>query len=594
MTESMWHDIVYTDVMQSDGFVVDYAVCTTYSLDMPTLLSIPFMLGTMVDLTEATMHSPHLVLEAINKSSGKFAVFCNAGCIYVPHANSKIYSLLERSVVQIALAAKGAGFVNFHPKVWVIKESNPDTGIQQIKVVVLSRNLTSSNNLDVVCELIGTIGRKQASKKAQSKHKPLVDFLSWLTNKSNDRNIRKNIRAICEDIQCIERFELKDSPFEDYDFFPMGINGYDGKVQCLTENMLEHAAKMVIISPFIDATTIEQMTSCCPKAKKTLITRHESLTQEVLSMLNDGVYIPKEVLTDKTEKDVAVDLHEKVYFIRNYQTYLNHLFLGSTNATKNGFDRNVEFLLRLTYAPSKMSYDKFRAELINDNNDCMFEKVVTIPYEEKPKDDATNELLLRRAISSIQKAEITPCDDGYDIDVQCTSKKMPEIPIFLYPLGCEGQEQNLSQSLVFKRMELSMLTEFYVIGIKDLKRVIKIETVGMPIEERDKAIFRSYINTKGKFISYLAFMLTDDVQQYIIESQQLEKDIVDNNKPLTEQEISTSLYEDMVRMAYNQPERIASIRQIIDKADKAVIPENFAEMYATFENVIKQIRHYEH
>ena len=50
----------------------------------------------------------------------------------------------------------------------------------------------------------------------------------------------------------------------------------------------------------------------------------------------------------------------------------------------------------------------------------------------------------------------------------------------------------------------------------------------------------------------------------------------------------------MVRMAYNQPERIASIRQIIDKADKAVIPENFAEMYATFENVIKQIRHYEH
>lgn len=63
MAEALWNDIVYTEVMQSEGFVVDYAVCTTYSLDMPTLLSVPFMLGTMTDLTEATMRSPHLILE---------------------------------------------------------------------------------------------------------------------------------------------------------------------------------------------------------------------------------------------------------------------------------------------------------------------------------------------------------------------------------------------------------------------------------------------------------------------------------------------------------------------------------------------------
>ena len=52
MTDTLWNDIVYTEVMQSDGFVVDYAICTTYSLDMPTLLSVPFMLGTMAELTE--------------------------------------------------------------------------------------------------------------------------------------------------------------------------------------------------------------------------------------------------------------------------------------------------------------------------------------------------------------------------------------------------------------------------------------------------------------------------------------------------------------------------------------------------------------
>ena len=72
MADVLWNDIIYTDVLQSDGFVIDYAVCTTYSLDMPSLLSVPFMLGTMTDLTETAMRSPHLILETINKSAGKF------------------------------------------------------------------------------------------------------------------------------------------------------------------------------------------------------------------------------------------------------------------------------------------------------------------------------------------------------------------------------------------------------------------------------------------------------------------------------------------------------------------------------------------
>lgn len=67
MADALWNDIIYTDVLQSNGFVIDYAVCTTYSLDMPSLLSVPFMLGTMTDLTETAMRSPHLILETINK-----------------------------------------------------------------------------------------------------------------------------------------------------------------------------------------------------------------------------------------------------------------------------------------------------------------------------------------------------------------------------------------------------------------------------------------------------------------------------------------------------------------------------------------------
>ena len=164
----LWSDILYTDVMQSDGYIVDYAILTTYSLDMPSLLAVPFALGTMNELDEAAFRSPHLILEAVTRAVDKFVVFCNAGCIAVPQRDSKLYTLLEHSVVQITLEAKGYGFVNFHPKVWVVKETNPDSGESQIKVVVLSRNLTGSNDLDVVCELVGKIRSKPASNKANA------------------------------------------------------------------------------------------------------------------------------------------------------------------------------------------------------------------------------------------------------------------------------------------------------------------------------------------------------------------------------------------------------------------------------------------
>lgn len=588
----LWNDMVYTDVMQSDGYVVDYGVLTTYSLEMPSLLSVPFALGTMSELSDAAMHSPHLILEAVNQAAGKFAVFCNAGCIAVPQTHSRLYSLLEQSVVQIALPPKGAGFINFHPKVWVIKATNPDTGERLIKVVVLSRNITGSNDLDVVCELVGHMGTEPSSRRAKAKHRPLADFLTWLASKSPAR-IRRHMRSLIKDLDLVERFDLDGSPFDDYDFFPMGIDGYDGLRQCLRQEMLDHAADMVIISPFIDQKTLNMLTTRSHGTRKTLITRHASVTEDVLNLFqgNNSVYVPKEVLTDRVEKDVTVDLHEKVYFIRNQRTGFNYLYLGSTNATQNGFGRNVEFLLRLRFAPYKSSYDKFRGELIYDGKECMFEPVTSAPPPPGTVEDTSDELLLRQAIATIQKAEIQERhDDAYAVTIRCKRSKVPMDMVTLYPLGCEAMAATLADGMTFAPMGLAMLTEFYVLAAGDVRRVVKIETTGMPAGERDRAIFRSIIDTKGKFINYLAFMLTDDVEQYVIESQQMERELSGLTSTAKEQEISISLYEDMVRMAYTRPDRIAAIRSVMDKADPSVIPTHFAQLYTTFEQAIKQIR----
>lgn len=586
MAEALFNEVMYNEVLASDGFVVDYAVCTTYSLDMPTLLSVPFMLGTMSELTDDAMRSPHYVLEAINKSAGKFAVFCNAGHIHVPqNTKSNVYSLLEKSIVQIALSSKGKGFENFHPKVWVIKESNPENGIEQLKVVVMSRNLSTSEDLDVVCELTGVVGNSPVNRK---KHKPLLDFLLWLKKQAKERNVRKGIDELCEALNHVRKFETE-LPFEDYEFFPMGIPEYNGKENCL-DKMLDHAAETIIISPFVDDSIVQMFAQSHPATKKTLITRHSSVTEQMLTM-NDGVYAVKEVMTDRTEKDTCVDIHEKVYFIRNSQNCLNYLYLGSTNATQNGFGRNVEFLLRLQFKPRYMSYFKFRQELICEGKDCMFEQVTSIlPQDDSDNDDVETELELNNAIRAIYEARVSADPDGtYGISIHC-KKNIANVPVYIYPLYSPALKQELVDGVEFKSLPLVSVTEFYVLEVGDIKRVVKIDTKGMPVEERDKAIFQSVINTKSKFINYLAFMLTDNPDEFLAESQQIERELLQGDTSASDIEMTTSLYEDMVRAAYTSPEKIEAIKNVMDKADKSVIPANFENMYNQFANALKRTR----
>lgn len=587
MAKELWNDLMYNEVLQSDGFVVDFAICTTYSLDMPTLLSVPFILGAMGELTDRAMHAPHILLEAINKASGRFAVFCNAGCIAVPRTASKVYSLLEKSVVQIALSAQGRGFVNFHPKVWIVKETNPDTGEVRIKLVVLSRNLTMSSDLDVVCELSGTVATHSATRKSKKKHSPLIDFLSWLREQAHEKRITRNIDDISECIDRIEEFDLSDSSFDDYDFFPMGIDGYNGFEQWKNDESLRSFGNILVISPFVDVETLKEIARPELASSKTLITRYDSITNEMLPLFKDGVYAVKDILTDANEKETVVDIHEKVYFV-NAVGY-NYLYLGSTNATKNGFGRNVEFLLRLRFAMNKTSYNSFRSELINDSRDCMFEQVTAVADEPKKSENATDELLLRQAISAIYKARVEECGKKYDITLQC-KKHIADSAVFIAPLGCEGLEVKLEDGVCFKNLDLLSLTELYVIRANGLSRVIKIDTIDLPEADRDQAIFRSIINTKSKFINYLAFMLAESPEEYLLESAELEKKLASGGNVQQEQILSVSLYEDMVRATYRTPELIADFRRIIDTADKEVIPDNLDAMYRQFEIALKRIK----
>lgn len=112
----------------------------------------------------------------------------------------------------------------------------------------------------------------------------------------------------------------------------------------------------------------------------------------------------------------------------------------------------------------------------------------------------------------------------------------------------------------------------------------------MPWKKRDKAVFQSVVNTRAKFIDYLSFLLTDSPEVYLAEAK--EKRLLSNaNGTMNDHSvISTSLYEDMVRTAYQDPDRLSGIEKLMENAEEEVIPDGFREMFRQFKNAINKIK----
>lgn len=576
-------EVLFNETLNTDGFITDFALGTTYSLNLDALLSIPLSLGFMGEIDEESRLSPHYLLEAIRQSTDRFVVFNNVGQITVPSKTNKLYSLLEKSLVQVKIPLMGKSFINFHPKVWILKESSTETEEHRIKVIVMSRNLSFSKDIDVVCELSGRIGKGKASA-AKNKHKPLIDFVSYLANMT-EGDLRMKIDSLIDDIAHVKKFALDENLFSDYEFFPMGISGYNGKETCLAK-MKDKLRWSMIISPFVDMHTLTELSpKSYTNSKSTLITRQNNVTSDIVKQFDGEVYVVNGIMVDNNELNTNVDIHEKIYFTSDGSN--NYMYLGSTNATENGFERNVEFLLKLKFKEYKKSYDSFKNEFIFDGKECIFEKATTYNNEPKHNEDIGDELLLKKAINSIGNANVTPTDDRFVVQVACDSDFED---VSLYPLYNSNMKQTFKKGLVFGDIQLSELTEFYVIEAGSIKRLIKIATNGIPLIKRDNSIFSSLIDTKDKFINYISFMISDDKEEFMCE-QSCNEANHGGGKMSGLTMPGNNLYENMLKLVYSDVDRLKEIKDVIKKLDKNVVPQEFSSLYEKFENVIKKIKY---
>lgn len=549
-------------------YELDFAVGMTYSVDMEALLGIPVSLGMLEDMDSNAAANPFFLLEAIRKSSDKLAVFCNADGIKMPQNIRPVYALLENSIFPVDLGSKS----NFHPKLWVIRYRSGDA--VQIKVLVLSRNLTFDRSMDVAVSMSGFVDTQN-----NEAHRPLSDILSFAAGYANEDK-RRQIRALARDVLRVSRFSCAEQ-YDGYRFLPFGIPRYKNKA----EELFADAERLIVVSPFLSEGVVKRVTD--NPRQTALITRKASLTPSIFSRFQ-SVYVPIEALLDnelleESDKSDAQkrDLHAKMYFKKCWEG--NFLYLGSLNASANAFYHNVEFMLELKYKPYYASFELVLNDLA-PNTASPFEMVNSIDPSIVPENNEESMAGLSDVVAALKSARVTP--DGKQYQIVIESGPLDK-PADIAPLFRSKAFHPIQKEIVFSHMLLKELSELYVIRRDGDYCLVKLPTEGIPTEERDSAIYNEVIGSKSGFLAYVAFLLADNYSEAGIEQQSL-IELYGASDALMDKAVPSALYEKMLRTAAYHPERLDAVESIMSKVDPELVDDDFRAILDTFKKAVRR------
>lgn len=590
------NDLVYNEIVATPGYELEFAVGTTYSLDAEAYLAIALSFARLGDATDADFQSPLRLLEGLRQANKRVAIFCNRGGLQPPVRTNPLYAMLDKSVFEVADESKGKELANFHPKIWVIKEhSLDDRSKRQIKLIVMSRNLTKDSSLDIAVTMTAPLGIR-TNAELRRKHQPLKDLLFILADKANAYK-RKKIKQLANELDTMGSLKLA-HPYEDYEFLPIHFGENLNPAINLRQDL--PGERMAVVSPFIDAETLVWLNDYRRTQEKLLITRLDSLTPEIMELYSGGnmeVWVMSQIAE---QNDIQpMNLHAKMYFSWGIKGGGINLWLGSANATHSGFYRNSEFMVKLKLKRGRNQFEDFKAEFCDEKKQ-MCERITSLPDIETVKEDNSLAISVRKNLISRNNLTAQVVSTGDDYIITVNAKRIKDIhgKITLAPIQEPWNEVELTPELQQCRVKVttrSHLSEFYILkvvpfdeDITPVKIVIKINTTGIP-EDRDDHIFRSLIDTRDKFLNYVEMMITDRPQELASLMLQTDDTIsMGSNAMVTHR--GNTLYESLLRIAATNPDRLEDIEDLVNRLDTKVVPDSFRQMSEMFKRSIKKLR----
>lgn len=590
-----------------DKYRLDFAIGTTYSLDLDALVGACIALGLSEETDSDLMKNPICLLEALRATGDKVALFCEGGQIHTPNSVTPLYILLEKMVFQVNTAKRRgiAKFPSFHPKFWLLRyvdeQNNP-----LYRVVVLSRNLTFDRSWDITFCMDGKVNGRKTLKTA-----PVGDFLSYLVGQlPSDENAKakqKKIRAIQRELP-FGHFELNSREFDDFEFLPVGIKSSNGGFHSTEDEPFnplfnDSCHEVLVMSPFLSNSVIREF-----KERNTYInhTDYMLFTREMsLSKLNaedcrnfriftmkDAVVDGESAISEDEPQVQKQDIHAKVYMVRKNSD--SYLYLGSLNASHNAMFGNIEFMMLLKSKNRYLNMTKLSEALFNgseDNPSNPFQEVF-LTSEIAVDEEEEKQNLLDGYIKEINRlkptARVIPNGEYFDLSVCFSDMIEAEYKVSISPL-LSNKTEIISENILFKSLALTQLSEFYKISVSDgkrtVERIIIIPTEGLP-EDREKAVVSSVVKDKECFYRYIAFLLGDSYVLGALEAASSAESSIMNHS--NSSACLPALYEKMLQTAATAPERFKEIDYLVKAiSSDGVIPENFEELYTTFKKAVK-------
>lgn len=582
------------------NYRLDFAIGTTYSLDLDALVGACIALGLSAETDSDLMYNPICLLEALRSTGDKVALFCERGQIHLPGKVTPLYVLLEKMVFQVGMPKKRgtAKYPSFHPKFWLLRYVD-DTKNVLYRIVVLSRNLTFERSWDVTFCMDG-----QVANEGSDKNTPVSDFIDYLcgflSDTDNGKNKKKKIKTIKKELKKV-KFSTDSKEFYDYDFIPIGIKSSVGGVHNINTYPLftQWHEELLIMSPFLSGGVIREFNDLNNRRNNVLITRTVSLSKLKLQdcdsfriyTMKDAVVDGETIISEEGADTRCQDIHAKLYMTKRYADV--DLYLGSLNASHNALNGNVEFMVRLRSKNRYLNLSKLKEQIFCGGEDGVnnpFQMVQfggTYAAEEEP----THKLdeVIKEIARLEPKAYVSPNGETYDIRIVFGDYE-PPYKVIVSPL-LSNRTAEFSANVCFASLAVTQLSQFYKISVSDdthaVSRVLMIPTRGIP-EEREKAIVSGVVNDKNSFCQYIAFLLGDDSVVSALESSSL-KLIESSSSTLARREYELpALYEKMLKTAATNPDKFKELDSLMQAiSDDGVVPEGFEELYSTFKKVVK-------
>ena len=588
------------------GYRLDFAVLTTYTLDLEALLVLPLSVLVHPDGgLEELLADPLRLHQAIRDAGDRVHAFVDEKGIAIPRGARSLYSMLESSVHPVRAPNRGA----FHPKVWVARFTAVDeTAEDLLRVAVLSRNLTFDRSWDVALASEALL----RSRRRVAASRPLHDFLVALPQLATSRIPQGIVARVEELADQVTRTAFPapdgfDSPIE---FHAIGLSR-----RRRSWSPPSSGYRTLAVAPFANQTGLDAV-SRLGGDDRILVSRQEELdklTEDVLAEWNE-VFVLSDTAqgeaedgpaeTDEDDSGTGADarpsgLHAKMIAVEHGWDVT--WSVGSANLTSAAYaGSNVEMMASVTGkkgrkgGASGYGIDRFL--------DGGFQKLC-VPYQRVEPETVDPRVTDARArleaardalVDAALRVTCVSESDLWTLTIDGVALPADDVEVAVWPVSVpEDQACRLPEPLRW-RLPVARLTAFVafrmsvpVRGVDDIRMTLRLPAEGMP-EDRIHQLLRTLLDSPEKFLRFLRALLggLDAVLGWA-------KDVGEGNGK-GDWGVGgggETLLDDLVRTASREPERLEPVRRLIDdlrKTDEGrrIVPDELFAIWMAVEEAL--------